>query len=112
MHHANALVRCPFLQMQQYSCGTFTLSLGGQAECAMQVCRHHAAAVASGQGHCTQFRCPYHGWTYSLEGRLVKAIGLKGIQDFKARDYGLVPMAAATWGHLVFIQPRLPASSR
>src|SRR5688572_20202843 len=35
------------------------------------VCRHHAAEVVSDtQGSARQFRCPYHGWTYSLEGEL------------------------------------------
>jgi choline monooxygenase len=33
------------------------------------VCRHHAAAVvADGAGSARQFRCPYHGWTYALDG--------------------------------------------
>ncbi len=30
----------------------------------VQVCRHHAAAVATGCGSAQQFECPYHGWTY------------------------------------------------
>ena len=33
------------------------------------VCRHHAAAVMTEpEGKAAQLRCPYHGWTYSLEG--------------------------------------------
>ncbi|HEU5321222.1 MAG TPA: Rieske (2Fe-2S) protein, partial [Methylomirabilota bacterium] len=35
------------------------------------VCRHHAAAVCTEpQGSAQSLRCPYHGWTYSLEGEL------------------------------------------
>ena len=35
------------------------------------VCRHHAAAVMTEpEGRANQLRCPYHGWTYSLEGEL------------------------------------------
>ena len=35
------------------------------------VCRHHAAAVMTEpEGKAAQLRCPYHGWTYSLEGEL------------------------------------------
>src|SRR5262245_51559196 len=35
------------------------------------VCRHHAAAVMTEPaGEATHLRCPYHGWTYSLDGRL------------------------------------------
>jgi choline monooxygenase len=41
------------------------------------VCRHHAAAVVSNEeGRAEHLRCPYHGWTYSLEGEL------KGAPDF------------------------------
>ena len=40
-------------------------------------CRHHAAAVMTeAAGNAPQMRCPYHGWTYSLEG------DLKGTPDF------------------------------
>src|SRR5713226_9277385 len=35
------------------------------------VCRHHAAAVVTeAQGCAKQFRCPYHGWTYGIDGPL------------------------------------------
>src|SRR5256884_3113911 len=42
------------------------------------VCRHHAAAVVTeAQGCAQQFRCPYHGWTYGIDG------GLKGVVEFE-----------------------------
>src|SRR6185369_7171394 len=47
------------------------------------VCRHHAAAVmteASGQAQ--YLRCPYHGWTYSLDGSLKSAPDLGGVCNF------------------------------
>jgi choline monooxygenase len=47
---------------------------------------------------------PYHGWTYTLEGQLKKATKIAGIQDFKAKDYGLKPMKVKVWGPWVFIQ--------
>jgi phenylpropionate dioxygenase-like ring-hydroxylating dioxygenase large terminal subunit len=34
------------------------------------ICRHRGAPVASGCGHARAFSCPYHGWTYGLDGRL------------------------------------------
>ena len=43
--------------------------------------------------------CPYHGWTYSLDGRLRRATRLKGIKDFKATQFGLVPIQVVEkWG--------------
>mmetsp|Transcript_11861 Transcript_11861/g.24944 ORF Transcript_11861/g.24944 Transcript_11861/m.24944 type:complete len:440 (-) Transcript_11861:235-1554(-) len=66
------------------------------------VCRHHAAAVACGAGKADNFQCPYHGWTYALDGRLSKATRLAGIKNFKAKDYGLVPIQVEIWGSFVF----------
>lgn len=65
------------------------------------VCRHHAARIANGEGTTQQFECPYHGWTYNLQGRLTKATKLKGIQDFEARRVCLPEIPCSTWGPLV-----------
>ena len=47
------------------------------------VCRHHAAAVATApEGSATHLRCPYHGWTYSLEGELKGTPDFAGVCDF------------------------------
>lgn len=37
------------------------------------VCRHRMAAVAAGSGNAGRFSCPYHGWTYDIDGRLFNA---------------------------------------
>jgi len=67
------------------------------------VCRHHAAMVASGEG-CTQaLVCPYHGWTYALDGHLLKAPELGAVKDFDRARFGLVPMHVAEWCGLVFV---------
>ena len=50
-----------------------------------------------------RFECPYHGWTYSTSGRLTKATRLKGIQDFSAKNFGLIPIAVEKWGPFIFI---------
>lgn len=47
------------------------------------------------------FRLP--GWTYDLQGRLRQATRLKGIQNFKAADFGLVPLRVDQWGPFVFV---------
>src|SRR5260221_9770381 len=39
--------------------------------CALSnVCRHRASTIACGEGNGITLRCPYHGWTYLLGGRL------------------------------------------
>jgi choline monooxygenase len=70
------------------------------------VCRHHAAAVATeSHGSAHQFRCPYHGWTYALDGALKGTPDFTGVCDFDRSANGLVPVecdAAAAW---VFVTP-------
>jgi choline monooxygenase len=62
------------------------------------VCRHHAAAVMTeAQGHAHQMRCPYHGWTYSLEGELKGTPDFSGVCDFDRAQNGLVPIEIDTW---------------
>ncbi|CAI9105231.1 OLC1v1004108C4 [Oldenlandia corymbosa var. corymbosa] len=67
------------------------------------VCRHHASLLASGNGEKSCFVCPYHGWTYGLDGRLLKATRITGIKNFKVNEMGLVPLRAAVWGPFVLI---------
>jgi choline monooxygenase len=68
------------------------------------VCRHRAARVMTeAEGCATRLRCPYHGWTYDLEGRLRGTPEFEGVADFRREDNGLVPLAAAEWGPLVFV---------
>ena len=70
------------------------------------VCRHHAAAVApAGRGSARQFRCPYHGWTYSLEGALKATPDFAGVCDFDRGAHGLVPLACATCETWVWVRP-------
>jgi choline monooxygenase len=62
------------------------------------VCRHHAAAVMTEPaGHSTQIRCPYHGWTYSLEGELKGTPDFSGVCNFDRANNGLKPVEIATW---------------
>ncbi|KAI4312215.1 hypothetical protein MLD38_037052 [Melastoma candidum] len=67
------------------------------------VCRHHASLLASGSGSKSCFVCPYHGWTYALNGSLLKATRIKGIRNFDVKDFGLKPLKVATWGPFVLL---------
>jgi len=69
------------------------------------VCRHHAAAVMTeAAGHANQMRCPYHGWTYSLEGKLKGTPDFGGVCNFDREANGLVRIAIATWEQWVFVR--------
>jgi choline monooxygenase len=67
------------------------------------VCRHHAAAVATGEGSAERFVCPYHGWTYDLDGTLLRAPELGGVKDFERSASGLLPIEVEAWGPFVFV---------
>jgi choline monooxygenase len=67
------------------------------------VCRHHAAAVMTApEGKAAQLRCPYHGWTYSLEGELKGTPDFSGVCDFERASNGLVSLEIAEWENWVF----------
>ncbi|KAM0939319.1 putative choline monooxygenase [Dioscorea sansibarensis] len=66
-------------------------------------CKHRASLLVSGKGSKSCFSCPYHGWTYGLNGSLLKANRRAGIQNFNKDDFGLVPINVATCGPFVLI---------
>jgi choline monooxygenase len=69
------------------------------------VCRHHAAAVVTEpEGNASQLRCPYHGWTYSLEGELKGTPDFSGVCDFDRSANGLVPVEVGVWERWVFVR--------
>jgi choline monooxygenase len=68
------------------------------------VCRHHAAAVVTeAQGCARQFRCPYHGWTYGIDGALKGMVEFDGVCDFERSANGLIPVHVDTWENFVFV---------
>jgi len=66
-------------------------------------CRHRGAKIASGEGNCNAFSCPYHGWTYSLDGHLKAATYMDRTKGFNKSDYGLVPLRLEQWGGFLFV---------
>jgi choline monooxygenase len=67
------------------------------------VCRHHAAQVCVGAGRLSELVCPYHGWTYRLDGRLTKAPRLGASEVFDRERFSLAPLPVEVWGPLVFV---------
>ena len=68
------------------------------------VCRHHASCVAAGEGNTERLVCPYHGWTYDLDGRLHSAPRMAGVKRFDRERLGLRPMAIAEWAPHVLVR--------
>ena len=63
------------------------------------VCRHRASVIADGSGKSSTLRCPYHGWTYALDGRgFWRARNLKASKIGKRRPVRLPQYRVETWG--------------
>ena len=71
----------------------------------VNVCRHRGHAVVEGAGCRETLQCPYHAWTYGLDGALRKAPRSEREQGFDPSAYSLLPVAVDTWGPFVFVNP-------
>jgi choline monooxygenase len=75
----------------------------GELRAFYNVCRHRAGPPARGSGRRRAFQCAYHGWTYGLDGRLLTAREMEGVENFACAEFGLVPVRADVWGPLLFV---------
>jgi len=75
------------------------------------VCRHRGMAVAEGSGCARAFVCPYHAWTYGLDGNLKFIPGADGFPDLDQEKHGLVPVIAEERGGIVFVTQKDPISN-
>lgn len=65
-------------------------------------CRHRGAKICVEQrGRVPRLMCPYHQWTYGLDGKLLAARSMA--EDFDKQDHGLNPVALENVGGLIFI---------
>ncbi|MBV8562781.1 MAG: aromatic ring-hydroxylating dioxygenase subunit alpha [Actinobacteria bacterium] len=69
----------------------------------VNVCRHRGFVVAEGEGRRETLQCPYHAWTYGLDGSLRRAPRSEEEPGFPQDELGLVPVAVGTWGPFVFV---------
>jgi choline monooxygenase len=67
------------------------------------VCRHRAGPIAQGCGTKNVLRCGYHGWTYTLDGRLIGTPDVEGVEFFDRSTMGMVPLRCETWENLIFV---------
>jgi phenylpropionate dioxygenase-like ring-hydroxylating dioxygenase large terminal subunit len=67
-------------------------------------CRHRGTRIVSADGHARAFRCPYHAWTYALDGQLIGCAEMQRTRDFDRSRYGLVPIALERWAGFLFVR--------
>ena len=74
----------------------------GQVRAFWNTCRHRGARICTEQrGRAPRLICPYHQWTYGLDGALLAARSMA--DDFSKADNGLAPVALENIGGLIFL---------
>jgi choline monooxygenase len=71
----------------------------------VNVCRHRGHLVAQGSGQRATLQCPYHAWTYGLDGCLRAAPRSEREPGFDFDAYSLLPVSVESWGPFVFANP-------
>jgi phenylpropionate dioxygenase-like ring-hydroxylating dioxygenase large terminal subunit len=61
--------------------------------------------LVDGSGSLRAFRCPYHSWTYALDGALKGAGGMEETHGFRLEEFGLQPLRLDQWGGFLFVAP-------
>lgn len=76
---------------------------GGTLRAFVNVCRHRGSLIAAGSGNRRSLQCPYHAWTYGLDGSLLAAPRADREAGFHRDDHSLEPLGAEFWGPFVFV---------
>jgi Rieske 2Fe-2S family protein len=78
--------------------------LQGEIRAFSNICAHRGVEVVSGTGNAKTFSCPYHGWTYGLDGRLVSAPHMRDwAANFDIGNCRLPPIRLDVWAGWIFI---------
>ena len=71
----------------------------------LNVCRHRGSTLLEGAGSRRSIQCPYHAWTYGLDGGLLAAPRTEREPGFDPAEHSLAPVAVDTWGPFLFANP-------
>lgn len=78
----------------------------GQLRAFLNVCRHRGARLCTepcGRLESRVIQCPYHAWSYALDGRLIGAPNMRDAEGFSPSAYGLLPVALAVWEGMIWV---------
>ena len=80
-----------------------TRTKDGELVALANVCQHRSAVIATGKGHTTALQCPYHLWTYRLDGTLTGAPGMADTDDFDPTEHCLPRLGVDVWQGFLFV---------
>ncbi|MDJ0785369.1 MAG: aromatic ring-hydroxylating dioxygenase subunit alpha [Myxococcota bacterium] len=73
-------------------------------------CLHRGRALKDRAGRSKALRCPFHGWTWSLDGRLQEVPCRWDFDHVDRDEHALKPLPVDTWGGFVFVNPDAAAA--
>jgi phenylpropionate dioxygenase-like ring-hydroxylating dioxygenase large terminal subunit len=76
----------------------------------VNVCRHRGHQVVVGEGNRRTLQCPYHAWTYGLDGCLRAVPRREREHDLPVEELSLRQVQVDSWGPFVFVNPDLDAA--
>ena len=77
--------------------------LEGKLRVHSRICRHRSMVICEGAGNARSFMCPYHAWTYGLDGRLAGAPEMEFTPGFDRAACTLVGPKVEVWEGFVFV---------
>ena len=75
----------------------------GELRAYYNVCKHRGHELLSGEGQIKRITCPYHAWTYDLDGALVTAPRSEHLEGFNQKEICLSQVQVEIFCHLVFV---------
>jgi phenylpropionate dioxygenase-like ring-hydroxylating dioxygenase large terminal subunit len=82
-----------------------TRARDGELRAFLNVCRHRGHVLVNGEGRRETLQCPYHAWTYALDGALRAAPRSDREPGFDLDELALHEIQVGTWGPFVFVNP-------
>lgn len=76
----------------------------GSVRAFINACRHRGMQVADGNGCAKALSCPYHGWTYGLDGSLKGIPGQSGFPELDRGEHSLKAVSAIELGGIIYVQ--------
>jgi phenylpropionate dioxygenase-like ring-hydroxylating dioxygenase large terminal subunit len=84
----------------------------GKARAFINACRHRGSELVSGKGCAGAFVCPYHGWSYGLDGALLGIPHEDGFPDFDKLANGLAEVTVIEKNGIIFVVQQDPGESQ
>ena len=73
----------------------------------INACLHRGRALRDGRGRVEEFQCPFHGFCWSLSGRLKRVPSAWDFPQVRPENFRLPEVRVGTWGGFVFVNPDL-----